>query len=885
MRADTVVGVATVTLNEPFINGVTSRAVPVFNLAPAPGEPARLGFFVLHVLVVLDTSVRTGQDYGVVATVRNASQAAQVLSSRVTLWGVPGDESHDAARGWACVEGGEALAGKGEPCAAPAHRSSAPFLTLPTSCAGPPKVTAEGDSWSEPGNFATGEHVSSATEFLYRGGEGGPIGMEGCGSLPFGPSIRVVPEQPAGSTPTGLKVNVDVPQGPTLTASSLAEADVKDTTVTLPEGVQLSAGAAYGLLTCTAPEVGFSGLEQGLPEAAQTENDHFTAGLPTCPDRSKVGTVRIKTPLLANELEGSAYLAAQDTNPFEAPLVLYLVARDPVSGVLVKLAGKVTPDPVTGQLVSTFENAPPLPFEDLEVDFFGGPRASVSTPALCGTYVTQTAFASWSGGSLATPTSSFSITSGPGGSPCASSPLPFAPLFQAGVTNNQAGGFSPFTLSIERPDGDQALETVTMHLPPGTAALLSSVTPCPQPQVATGTCGPESLIGHSTASSGLGGAPYTLPGSVYLTGPYEGAPFGLSVVTPAVAGPFNLGDVIVNSTINVDPSTAAVTIASDPFPTILKGVPVQLKRINVTVDRPGFQFNPTSCNPMSVTGTLTGAQGASAQVASPFQVAGCAGLPFAPKLTATVGGHASKLGGTSLDVRVESAGLGQANIAKVDLQLPTALPSRLETLHKACPEDVFNSNPAWCDEGSVIGNATIHTPVLRSPLTGPAYLVSHGGAAFPDVEFVLQGEGIKLVLDGKTDIKKGITYSRFESAPDAPFTTFETELPAGPHGVLTAYVPKTPFNLCGTALTMPTEITGQNGALIKQATRIGIVGCGGVRSYRATRAQLLAKALKACRKNRKRSRRVACEKRARKRYAVKKPARRSTSSARRMAGR
>jgi hypothetical protein len=417
--------------------------------------------------------------------------------------------------------------------------------------------------------------------------------------------------------------------------------------------------------------------------------------------------------------------------------------------------------------------------------------------------------------------------------------------------------------------------------------LLSTLTPCPEPPAGQEwACGAESLIGQSSAESGLGGEPVTLPGEVYLTVGYGGAPFGLLVITPAVAGPFNLGDVDVRSRIEVNPNTAAVSIVSDPFPQFVRGVPVQLKQIDVTVDRSAFEFNPTNCNPTSITGVLTGAQGASGQVSSPFQVAGCQSLPFAPKLTAIAAGKGSKADGTSLKVTVTSGGVNatgvvQAGIAKVDLQLPLALSSRLPTLQKACPEQIFNANPASCDEGSVIGNATIHTPVLKNPLTGPAYLVSHGGAAFPDVEFVLQGEGITLVLDGKTDIKDGVTYSRFESTPDAPFTVFETDLPAGPHSVLTPNVPeKDDFSLCKASLAMPTEITGQNGAVIKQTTKIAVSGCNGVlpsKTIKPTKAQLLAKALKACRKDKHKHKRTACEKQARKKYAAK-PYEKKTSS-------
>ncbi len=862
---ETAVGEAQVTIEEPtgFSTGPQARTVPIFNLEPAPGEPARFGLVVEKDPVVLDTAVRTGSDYGIVVTASSSSEVAGLISSTVSFWGVPGDSRHNSQRGWNCAANGELVGG---PAACEAQQKKeaevqqtekaegkepAPFLALPTSCGMQLAAPAQIQSWV-PGAQYTPAFQSEFSESL-----------ESCNLLPFNPSISVRPETQSGSSPTGLAVDVEVPQPET--PEGLAESAVRSTTVALPEGIELSPAAAGGLLACSASQVGFIGGN----ESSQTENDQFSPELASCPDAAKVGTVSIESPDLANPLTGGAYLATQDTNPFKSPLVLYLIARDPVSGVLVKLAGSVSPNGSTGQLVSTFANTPQVPFKSLKLNFFGGGRASLSTPPGCGTYTTTSSFTPWSGNPAATPSAAFSISSGPGGGGCTSEP--FAPTFQAGVTSNQAGAFSPFTLTIGNPDGDQALGTLTMHLPSGAAALLSSVTPCPEPSASENACGSESLIGHSSASSGLGGEPYTLPGSVYLTGPYKGAPFGLSVVTPAVAGPFNLGDVTVRSTINVNPETAAVTITSDPFPTIIKGVPTQLKQINVTVDRPSFEFNPTNCNPMSVTGTLTGAKGASANVASPFQVANCASLPFTPKLTATAGGQASKADGASLNVLVTSAGLGQDNIAKVDLTLPQVLPSRLSTIQKACVLVIFEANPAACDEGSVIGKATISTPVLKSPLMGPAYLVSHGGAAFPDVEFVLQGEGITLVLDGKTDIKKGITYSRFEATPDAPFTSFITELPTGPHSALTAYVPASKkYSLCGTPLVMPTEITAQSGAVIRQTTNIVPTGCNGVASYKVSRAQQLAKALKLCHKKKSKAKRRACERQAHKKYGPKK---------------
>ena len=568
-------------------------------------------------------------------------------------------------------------------------------------------------------------------------------------------------------------------------------------------------------------------------------------------------------------------------NPFDSLVALYIVAEDKEAGVLVKLAGEGRLNQSTGQLTTSFRGTPQLPFEELRVELFGGQRASLSTPAVCGTYPTLAEFVPWSlpfGSSPVDRSSAgeeFEITE----NCAASTPLGFSPSFDAQSTSTRAGAFTGFSLQLEKPDGQQALTGLSVHLPPGISALLSKLTPCPEPAAGQPwACGPDSLIGHSLASSGVGSEPVTLPGNVYLTAGYEGAPFGILDETEAKAGPFDLGEVYVRSKIEVNPETAAVTILTAPgphgdgLPRILKGVPVDLKRLSVSVDRPEFELNPTNCARMMITGTLDGSEGASAGVSSPFQVGGCEALPFRPTLTATTKGQASKAEGTSLNVTVTSAGVGQANIAKVNLQLPKALSTRLTTLQKACTEAAFNTNPASCDPESVIGHATIHTPVLKNPLSGPAYLVSHGGAAFPDVEFVLQGEGVKIVLDGKTDIKEGITYSKFESAPDAPFTIFETELPAGPDSILTANVPETEdYSLCKASLVMGTTIVAQDGAVIESSTKITAQGCGEVKSLKVTKltlAQQLARALAKCRSTYKhsKSKRVKCERSAHARY-------------------
>jgi hypothetical protein len=881
-----VIGVATVTLLEPSVLRYATLVVPLFNLEPAPGEPARFGFEAAWVPVVLDASVRTNGDYGVTVDVNDTTEAAQVLGAQVSFWGDPGSEAHDESRNWACLREG-VIKENGENCVAPNPRPSTAFLTLPTSCAGSLTTQMTGEAWT---------HERTAAGFVFEDSLGNALEhLDGCGELPFNPEIGLEPLQPAdeghpdertsaANTPTGLNVDVKLPQQTTLAPEALAEATVQSATVTLPQGVLLSPSAANGLQACSEQQIGYLGTGGADPFApGTTEPLHFSNEPVQCPKASKVGTVRIKTPLLAEELNGSVYLAAQEANPFGSLVALYIVAENANLGLRVKLAGETKLDGVTGQISTSFQDTPQVPFEELHVQLFGGPRGSLTTPAKCGPYTASASFTPWSGGppvGAASDPGTFDITSGPGGSPCAG-PLPLAPFFQAGSSNTQGGAFTPFTVTIAKADTDQQLTGVTVHLPPGAAAMLSSVTPCQEPAASLGTCGPESLVGHATATSGLGPEPFTVTGGrVYITGPYGGGPFGLSIVTPAVAGPFNLGEVVVRSSIKVDPSTAAVTIES-ALPKIVQGVgkapsgvPLQLKRIDVVVDRPNFEFNPTNCSPMAVTGTLTGDEGGVANVSSPFQATGCSALPFKPTLTATTQGNATKANGASFTVKVTSSP-GQANIGKTKLVLPIQLPARLTTIQKACIAATFQANPAACPEGSNIGSATVHTPVLKSPLTGPAYLVSHGNAAFPDVEFVLQGEGITLILDGQTDIKKGITTSTFNTVPDAPVTSFETTLPEGPHSALTSNVPASKrFSLCGQKLVMPTTITGQNGAVIQQNTPIPVTGCGAVKGSKVSRATLLARALKKCRTQFKhgKRKRVQCEKKARKKYGTKKKA-------------
>jgi uncharacterized repeat protein (TIGR01451 family) len=781
------VGTVAVTIGAgPFPTGQSS---PLYNMVPAPGAPAEFAFDAgsLGDFVHLRGEVRTGRDYGLSASAHEILQYGNVLGASVTLWGNPSDPSHDPQRGQCVLAGGSCRV----------ERTNKAFLTLPSACSNQLTTTISADSWQNPASYIFGEFQSHPPNQS-------PSAVTGCESLDFSPSIGVQPDTTSADTPAGLNVAIRVPQEGLTNPNGLAEANLKDAVVTLPAGMAVSPSAANGLGACSPEQIGLN-----------------NANPASCPDSSKLGTSEIVTPLLEHPLKGAVYLAQQGNNPFGSLLALYLVAEG--SGALIKLAGHVEADPTTGRLTASFDQNPQLPFTELKLQLFGGPKAPLVTPPTCGTYETHSALTPWSGTAAVTLSDTFAVTSGCGGG--------FAPTFSAGTTNNQAGGFSPLAVTLSRQDGEQRLAGVQVKMPAGLLGVLKSVAQCPEPQASQGSCGPQSLIGHTTVAAGPGPDPFYVGGNVFLTGPYKGAPFGLSILVHAVAGPFDLGNVIVRAAINVDPHTAQITVTSDPLPTILSGIPLDLRTVNVTIDRPGFIFNPTNCAPAGVTGAITSTGGAIAPASTRFEAANCANLPFKPVFTASTGGSASKANGASLDVKVSSKGGpqpggGEANIKSVKVDLPKQLPSRLTTLQKACLAATFETNPADCPKESDVGTAAAVTPVLAHPLSGPAYLVSHGGAAFPDLEIVLQGEGIVLILDGKTDIKKGVTSSTFKTVPDAPISSFALKLPTGKYSILGAYIAKGGYDLCGQTLAMPTAITGQNGAVVKQTTKITVTGCG-----------------------------------------------------------
>jgi hypothetical protein len=808
--ANSMVGMVTVDEYGRLISSAqagTENLSPIFNMVPERGYPAEFGLDLLGKQIMLyATAVPTPAGYVLRVFSPGIPRVIAIAAISLTFWGVPAESAHTKVRG---VPSGVAAEG---------------FLTNPVDCsAGPLKATAMADTWEHPGSYTPDGSPNLAdpawrvlSTVVYPS-------ITGCDLLQFSPGVALTPTTTQADEPSGLNVTLSVPQAPQL-PPDLTTPEVKDVSVTFPAGFSLSPSAGDGLQACSPAQIGFGSSLPG-----------------SCPDASVLGTVKVTTPLLSVPLEGQLFLGepgcdpcsnadAADGNMFH----LYLEVQG--AGVVLKQPGTAYVNPSTGQVTTTFDDNPQLPFSELTLALKGGLRAPLATPQGCGTYTSTSDFTPWSAPITpdATPSSSFNVDwDGDGGACPAVSP--FAPSFSAGTSNPGAGQFSPFTLTFARQDREQDLSQIQVRMPPGLSGILSGVPLCEEPQAALGTCPVASRIGTMTVAAGAGGHPFYTQGSIYLTGPYAGAPFGLSIVVPTVAGPFNLGNVVVRSKIDVDPFTAALTVTSDPFPQVIDGIPLRLRTANVTIDRPGFIINPTSCEQQHITATIASAQGAQAQVSAPFAASGCRGLKFTPTFKASTSGRTSHEDGASLDAEVVyPAGEqgAEANIRSFKVELPKQLPARLSTLQKACTEATFQANPAACPAASVIGIARVSTPLLPVKLSGPVYFVSRGGERYPQLEIVIQGYGVRVDVVGDTFInsKTGITSTTIASAPDVPFNSFELYLPEGKASALAAN-----GNLCTSTLRMPTTFTAQNGTEINQSTKVTVTGCPKARRARSAR--------------------------------------------------
>ena len=796
-----------------------------------PGLAAQLGYDAVFVNQFLDVAVRPG-DLGLTVTAPAIQDTSEPHEISVTTWGVPGSSEHNAERGRKCYAPGTSQVAECEGGGEEVTGTPRPYLADPTSCGAQPLLAnIAATSWEEP---SAAPSIASS--------EVAPI-VE-CERVPFSPSIEVQPTTTAAESPTGLDVSILVPQS-WENPETIATSDLKDAKVTLPEGVTANPSLAAGLGACT-------------PAQYQSET---AAGLPGagCPPESKIGSIEIETPLLKEKVPGAIYIATPYDNvpefgdaehPGGSLLALYIVAKDPERGVLVKVSGKIEPNPVTGQLVTTFANNPQQPFSKFTLKFKPGATAPLVSPPACGSYAAEAELSPWSEPLQPRLLSSepFKITQGVREGPCPTGGVPpFHPQVISGTDNNAGSTYSPFYLRIIRGDGEQELTRFSTTLPPGLTGNLTGIPFCPEADIeaaksvtgaqeeASPSCPQACEIGHTIVEAGVGTVLAQTPGKVYLAGPYHGAPLSIVSITSAKVGPFDLGTVVIRFALNINPTTAQVEVSangSDPIPHIIKGIVVHVRDIRVYMDRHNFILNPTNCSPLSITDTIDGAGANPANPAdqvpvavnTPFEAADCSSLAFKPDLTVSTSAKTSRANGATLTAKLTVPGaLGsQANISKVKVELPKALPSRLTTLQKACTAAQFEANPAGCPPASIIGHAKAITPILPVPLEGPAYFVSHGGEAFPDLEIVLQGYGFTIDLTASTFISKaGVTSSTFKTVPDQPVTSFELTLPEGPYSALTAL-----GNLCtAKKLTMPTELVGQNGAEIEQNTKIAVTGC------------------------------------------------------------
>jgi hypothetical protein len=846
--------------------GGNEELAPIINVLPEAGQSAEFAFEnEIKITPVLTAHlVRTADGALGFSVVSNNIPEVEISRVETTFWGVPADPSHDAMRGLFCNSIGvhKPLTG--------CHRAGGqatvsvpaiPFLTLPTDCsAGPEFATLRADSWQEPGRVRENQHFVGYAEK-----QAEMPAVTGCDLLSFGPSIEVQPDTMLADEPVGLYANVSVPQ--IEKPETLGTPHLRNAVVTLPEGMSVGPGSVDGIQACDA--TGPEGINMAGPESEEVGlNGELQLAPGHCPDASIVGTAEAITPLLSEPVKGHVYLArpgcggalrpcteqdALDGNLYQLYLELGGTGELAATGIQIKVAGRVEANPATGQLTSVFENDPQAPFSELRIHLNGGPRAPIDNPPVCGPAVTTARFTPWSapgrtplpenalvpGTPDATSSSFFNVTG------CADPPG-LAPGFVAGTVTPQAAKFTTFTLDLSRKDREQYVKGLQVHTPPGLLGVLASVPLCGEPDAELGNCSSASRIGSTTVASGAGSHPFEISGDVYLTGPYRGAPFGLSIVTHAVAGPFDLGLVVVRARIDVYRNDSTLLVTTDEtgpraIPQIIFGVPLRLQRITVHIDRPNFMFNPTNCLSHQIKATVAGSANATSGVSSSFTMGGCKSLAFKPKFTVSTSGQTSRTKGASLDAKLSypKGSLGtEANVARVKVSLPKRLPSRLTTLQKACPAQTFETNPGACSNESVVGIVRASTPLLPVGLTGPVYFVSHGGEAFPSLIVVLQGDNVRVDLTGTTFISKaGITSSTFKTVPDVPVNSFELYLPEGKYSALAAN-----GSLCSArnSLRMPTEFVAQNGAILRQSTKIAVTGCK--RAKAATRRETPARA-------------------------------------------
>lgn len=771
----------------------TDAYVAVYNLEHGPNVPAAFGFQYYGTIATIQARVRP-DDYGISAGSFSISQAVAVDSVDLTLWGVPAASSHDLQRQAFGV--GQIIPNDPHSTDAPL----APFISLPTSCDAPASFTIRGDSWEHPGVFDTRTITADA--------DGAPFVFDGCEHLPFSPSIAVQPLSHTADAPTGLAVDVRVPQNDAW--NGLSTADVRKVAVTFPKGMSVSPSSAAGLGACSPAQIGLG-----------------TNDAPTCPASSKIGSVTINTPLLPDPLNGDVILAAQNDNPFHSLIAMYLAVPGP--GFELKLPGRVDLDQNTGQITATFDNTPQLPFSSMELRLQGGSQAPLATPTECGTYTTHTEITSWASSTPVAIDTPMSIDQG-----CAAPA--FSPSLTAGPTNPQAGQYSPFVFNVTRADGQPMLARIDASLPSGLLAQIGSVPQCPQAVAAAGTCPATSQVGSVNTLAGPGAQPLGLTGRVYLTGPYKNpatgqdAPFGLSIAVPTAgqAGPFDLGIVVVRAGIYVDRTDAHVTVKSDPLPTIIDGIPLRLRQVRLAMDRPRFMINPTSCRTTGVFGSFGATNGATSNQAVQFAVGGCGDLELNQKLALTFKGSKSTTDGTHPGIDAKLTDAGGANLQKAEVKLPLSValdPDNAQGLCTPVQRAALN-----CPKSSIVGTARA-VSVLPDPLTGPVYFVegtrrSASGRTIrtlPKLWIPLSADGVTIDVNADSavdSIERLVT--TFHDIPDAPIKEFDLSINGGKHGII---VVSGKPGTCDRDKTIDSRFTAQTGEVKVQTTKVKVEGC------------------------------------------------------------
>jgi hypothetical protein len=810
---------------------IEAYAVPIYNMVPPPGEAASFGFDAVGVGVYVHVlgSLRSDGDYGLSggSTDLPALGAHPVFGARLDLWGDPTAAVHDQIRG-ACAPPAQVAA----TCTlAPAQRTGTALLTLPGSCPTDPlRFAAHARSWEEP------EASPISAEYEGASLAGAPSHIQGCEQLKFGPTLRVRPTTNLTDSPSGLDAELSQPQDFSTAGNPNSPTPLRDALVTLPPGLSANASQADGLAACSSAQIGLISAVGQSPVRISKAPD-------SCPDASKLGTVEVETPLLAQvdednkivrdaegkpvprPLHGFLYLAKPFDNPFNSLLAIYIAIEDPRSGTIAKLAGKVEPNPLTGQLSTRFTENPQLPLQDVRLHLFTGPRASLQTPLTCGSHTTASSLTPWATPALpdSHPGDAFELSASPTGATCPSSEAqaPNAPAFSAGTLSPQAKAFSPAVLKLSREDGSQRISALEATLPAGLLARLIGVAQCSEAQIAAAQAhsGPEegaieraapscpaaSQIGTVDVGAGAGPSPLHISGSAYLAGPYKNAPLSVVVITPAIAGPFDLGAVVLRSALYLDPTTAQGRVVSDPFPQLLQGIPTDVRSVAVKVDRPNFTLNPTSCNPKSFLATATSTLGQAAALSAPFQLGGCEALGFKPKLALRLSGPTTRGGHPALRA-VLSARPGDANIARTSVALPHSEFIDQAHFRTICTRVQFAANQ--CPAGSVYGHITATSPLVDYALQGPIYLRS-SSHKLPDVVAVLKGppsQPIEVDLVGRVDSVNGGIRTTFETVPDAPVTKAIVTLQGGKKGLF-----QNSTNICRGSHRATVKMDGQNG--------------------------------------------------------------------------